>query len=116
MISAYTKVGDLSSARDLFDRMPEKNVVSWNSMIAGYAQNGQSAVAIELFKDIIIFKDPKPDEVTTASIISAYGHLGALELGSCVLNLLRGNQIKLNISGYNAVIFMYSKMWEHERC
>ncbi|KVI01749.1 pentatricopeptide repeat-containing protein At1g14470 [Cynara cardunculus var. scolymus] len=109
MISAYTRVGDLSSARELFDRMPRKNVVSWNSMIAGYAQNGQSTMAIEAFKEMIRSKDMKPDEVTMISVISACGHLGVLELGNWALNFVNENQISLSISGYNSVIFMYSK-------
>ncbi|PWA85212.1 hypothetical protein CTI12_AA152220 [Artemisia annua] len=109
MISAYTRVGDLKSARELFDRMPRKNVVSWNSMIAGYAQNGESAMAIEVFKEMINSKDTKPDEVTMVSVISACGHLGALELGNWALNYARKNQIPTSISGYNAMIFMYSK-------
>ncbi|KAK7855905.1 pentatricopeptide repeat-containing protein [Quercus suber] len=109
MISAYTRVGDLTSARELFDKMPEKNVVSWNSLIAGYAQNGQSAMAIELFKDMTATKDLKPDEVTMVSVFSACGHLGALKLGNWVVNILNENHIKLSISGYNSLIFMYSR-------
>ncbi|KAK2993645.1 hypothetical protein RJ640_019285 [Escallonia rubra] len=109
MISAYTRVGDLTTARNLFDRMPEKDVVSWNSMIAGYAQNGQSVLAIELFKEMAISKDSKPDEVTMVSALSACGHLGALESGKWVVNFLTRNQITLSISGYNSLIFMYSK-------
>ncbi|PON80897.1 Tetratricopeptide-like helical domain containing protein [Trema orientale] len=85
MISAYTRVGELNMARELFDKMPGKNLVSWNSMIAGYAQNEKPAMAIELFKDMIATeKSLKPNEVTM-------------------------NHIKLSISGYNALIFMYSK-------
>ncbi|XP_059652108.1 pentatricopeptide repeat-containing protein At1g14470 [Cornus florida] len=109
MISAYARVGDLTSARELFDKMPERNAVSWNSMIAGYAQNGQSAMAIELFKEMIATKGSKPDEVTMVSVISACGHLGALELGNWVVNFVTENQIKLSVAGYNSLIFMYSK-------
>ncbi|KAM7474467.1 hypothetical protein LguiB_021710 [Lonicera macranthoides] len=109
MISAHTRVGDLTSARELFDSMPEKNVVSWNSLISGYAQNGQSAMAIDLFKEMVKSNDSKPDEVTMVSVISACGHLGALELGNWVVNFINRNQMKLSISGYNSLIFMYSK-------
>ncbi|KAK4739511.1 hypothetical protein R3W88_003208 [Solanum pinnatisectum] len=108
MISAYARVGDLASARGLFDKVPEKNVISWNSIIAGYAQNGQSKVAIDLFKDMIA-KDVLPDEVTMVSVISACGHLGALEFGNWAVNFLEEHKIKLSISGDNALIFMYSK-------
>lgn len=112
MISAYTRAGELKSSRELFDKMPERNVVSWNSMISGYAQNGQSAEAIQLFKQMIRTansNDLKPDEVTMAVVISACAHLGALELGSWVVKYMIENHIKLSISGYNSLIFMYAK-------
>ncbi|KAI3448390.1 hypothetical protein Pfo_005055 [Paulownia fortunei] len=108
MISAYMRTGDLIAARELFDQMPEKNVVSWNSMIVGYAQNGQSALAIEFFKEMINERI-MPDEVTIASVISACGHLGALELGNWVVDFITANRIKLSMSGYNSLIFMYSR-------
>lgn len=109
MISAYARVGDLTAAKDLFDKMPERDIVSWNSIISGYAQNGESAMAIELFKDMIAAESFKPDEVTMVSAISACGHLGGLELGNWVVNFLTENHIKLNLQGYNSLIFMYSK-------
>lgn len=109
MIAAYTRAGDLASARELFYQMPEKNIISWNSMIAGCQQNGQSAMAIELFKEMLANKGLRPDEITMVSVISACGHLGALELGNWVVEFLTENQMKLSISGYNSLIYMYSK-------
>nr|GMD97924.1 pentatricopeptide repeat-containing protein At1g14470 [Ipomoea batatas] len=108
MISAYARHGNLALAKELFDRMPGRNVVSWNSIIAAYAQNGQSKIAIDLFKEMIE-QGMIPDEVTMLSVISACGHLGALEFGKEMVNFLMKNKIKLNISGYNSLIFMYSK-------
>ncbi|CAH9122176.1 unnamed protein product [Cuscuta epithymum] len=108
MISAYARDGNLDSAKELFDRMPVRDIVSWNSIIAAFAQNGQSKIAIDLFKEMIE-KELVPDEVTMLSVISACGHLGALEFGKEVVNFLMKDQIKLNISGYNSLIFMYSK-------
>ncbi|KNA21879.1 hypothetical protein SOVF_039030 [Spinacia oleracea] len=109
MISAYARTGDLATARDLFDRMREKNIITWNSMIAGYAQNGQSPQAIELFKQMLIIGHLKPDDVTMVSVLSACGHIGALDLGKWVVNLLSNIEIKLSISVYNSIISMYSK-------
>ncbi|CAN4110807.1 unnamed protein product [Withania somnifera] len=86
---AYARVGDLASARELFDKMPEKN-------------------AMDLFKGMIA-KDVLPDEVAMVTVILACGHLGALEFGNWAVNFLDKHQIKLSISGYNALIFMYSK-------
>ncbi|MCL7040335.1 hypothetical protein MKW94_006111 [Papaver nudicaule] len=109
MISAYTKNADLASARELFNEMPEKDVVSWNSLISGYAQNGQSLMAIELFKEMLKTEKLKVDEVTMVSVISACGHLGALELGKWVISFCREHRIRLSISGYNSMISMYSR-------
>ncbi|XP_020240560.1 pentatricopeptide repeat-containing protein At1g14470 [Cajanus cajan] len=107
MISAHARVGDLSLARDFFNKMPERDTVSWNSMITGYAQNGESLKAIELFKEMISCKNSKPDEVTMVSVFSACGQLGRLGLGNWAVSILNENNIKLSISGYNSLIFMY---------
>lgn len=109
MISAYARVGDLSLVRDLFNKMPERDTVSWNSMIAGYAQNGESMTAIKLFKEMISSKYSKPDEVTMVSVFSACGHLGALGLGNWAVSILKEIHIQLGISGYNSLIYMYSR-------
>jgi pentatricopeptide repeat protein len=109
MISAYARVGDLSYARQLFDKMPQRDTVSWNSMIAGYTQNGESFMAIKLFQEMISSEDSKPDEVTMVSVFSACGHLGELGFGNWALSILKENNIRISISGYNALIYMYSR-------
>ncbi|PRQ19576.1 putative tetratricopeptide-like helical domain, DYW domain-containing protein [Rosa chinensis] len=106
MLDMYAKRG---SIKKLFDKMPERDVVSWNSMISGYAQNGQSALAIDLFKDMTAADNPKPNEVTMVSVISACGHLGALEIGNWAVNFLTKHHTNLSISVYNSLIFLYSK-------
>jgi pentatricopeptide repeat protein len=41
MIAGYAQNGEIERARELFDRMPKRNIVSWNAMISGYAQSGK---------------------------------------------------------------------------
>jgi pentatricopeptide repeat protein len=36
----YCKCGDINAARQLFDKMPKRNVISYNSLISGYTQMG----------------------------------------------------------------------------
>lgn len=52
LVDMYGKCGVLDEARKKFDKMPERNVVAWNSMIASYVQNGKNEEAIEVFQDM----------------------------------------------------------------
>lgn len=49
LISMYGKCGKVGIARDLFDKIPERDAVSWNSMISVYASMGMWNEAFELF-------------------------------------------------------------------
>ncbi|EFJ06002.1 hypothetical protein SELMODRAFT_136241 [Selaginella moellendorffii] len=46
VVSAYARCGAMASAREVFDAMPARNIVSWNAMIEAYAQHGRGADAI----------------------------------------------------------------------
>lgn len=50
LLILYTKCRCLEDACQLFDKMPERNVASWSTMIAGYAQNSDGENALALFQ------------------------------------------------------------------
>ncbi|KAL0360332.1 UNVERIFIED_CONTAM: Pentatricopeptide repeat-containing protein [Sesamum radiatum] len=50
LVSMYGKCGDLETARSVFDKMPIKDEVSWNSIISGYASRGKWEDSSELFE------------------------------------------------------------------
>nr|GEX80010.1 pentatricopeptide repeat-containing protein DOT4, chloroplastic [Tanacetum cinerariifolium] len=66
----YSKCGDMDAAMQVFENMDERSVVSWTSMIAGYARKGQSDEAIGLFLDMKNER-VKPDTFTVTSILHA---------------------------------------------
>lgn len=49
VITKYAKNERLEDALDMFDKMPMRDVVSWNVIVAGYVQNGRSNFAGRLF-------------------------------------------------------------------
>jgi pentatricopeptide repeat protein len=75
LVDMYAKCGKLESARQLFDNLPEKNVVAWSAMIFGYTQNNQSEEALTLFKEMVGKSNQKPNEITILAALSACAHL-----------------------------------------
>ncbi|KAL3649945.1 hypothetical protein CASFOL_006348 [Castilleja foliolosa] len=78
LIDMYAKCGRLTDARKIFDVVPNKNLVSWNAMITGYAQHGFGREALEIY-DVMLRNGYKPNGTTFIGVLSACGHVGALE-------------------------------------
>jgi pentatricopeptide repeat protein len=52
LLNMYSKCGSMNEAQSIFGNMQSKNIISWNSMIAGYGQNGKGIEALKLFKQM----------------------------------------------------------------
>ncbi|PKA47924.1 Pentatricopeptide repeat-containing protein [Apostasia shenzhenica] len=52
LLSAYSKCGAVTDARKLFDRMPDRNIVSFNTMISVYARSPRhsASASIQIFR------------------------------------------------------------------
>lgn len=70
LVAMYGKCDCLLEARRVLDEMPSRDVVSWNSMVAGYAQNSQFDNALEVCKEMEGL-DLRPDAGTMASLLPA---------------------------------------------
>ncbi|KAG6485649.1 pentatricopeptide repeat-containing protein At2g03880, mitochondrial-like [Zingiber officinale] len=80
LLDMYCKCGDLEEAHEVFCRMPEKDVISWSTMISGLAQHGRSSDALTLFESMKVF-GPKPNHITILGVLFACSHAGLLEDG-----------------------------------
>ncbi|EFJ20196.1 hypothetical protein SELMODRAFT_109214 [Selaginella moellendorffii] len=73
MIAAYARTGHLDLARTLFDRMENRDSVTWNAIVTGYARHGRLTEAKRLFDEMIV-----PGVVAYTAMIQAYAQAGHL--------------------------------------
>lgn len=109
LVSFYGGCGSVKLALNVFHAIHERDLVSWSSMIACFANNGFSNEALTLFRQMLLAKNVMPDEVTMLSVISAVSSLRALELGHWVHNFINKSGLKLTVSLGTALIDMYSR-------
>ncbi|KVH97985.1 Pentatricopeptide repeat-containing protein, partial [Cynara cardunculus var. scolymus] len=79
LVDMYAKSGSVTVARNLFEWLSEKRVVSWNAMITGYAMHGHAMEALDLFKKMA--REAQPDHITFVGVLSACNHGGLLTEG-----------------------------------
>ncbi|OAY67266.1 putative pentatricopeptide repeat-containing protein [Ananas comosus] len=80
LINFHARCGELGRAREVFDEMPRRTVVSWTALIAGYGAHGHGNAAIELFERMQV-EGIKPDGVAMVSVLSACSHAGLTDKG-----------------------------------
>ena len=80
LITTYTQCGALDKARELFDQLLIRDVVSWNALIAGYAEQGQGDEALKCF-ECMKRGNISPDAVTFVCLLSACSHSGLVDEG-----------------------------------
>ncbi|CAK9187379.1 unnamed protein product [Ilex paraguariensis] len=107
LMNMYWKCGDIDSARLMFDQMPKRNVVSWNSMISGYNQMGLHDKAKKLFSEARMAI--KLDKFTYASMLSMCSQTGDLEFGKKIHGLIAVDGLGAQVFLTNSFIDMYSK-------
>ena len=112
MITMYFRCGENGVARKVFDEITEKDLVSWNSLLSGYAKLGFAREAVEVFGRLREESGFEPDEMSLVSVLGACGELGDLELGRWVEGFVVERGMKVNSYIGSALISMYSKCGE----
>lgn len=80
LLDMYGKCGNMTDAQELFCNMQERTIVSWTTMIAGYALNGKSREALAKFQ-LLLDSGYKPNHVTFLAVLQACNHAGFLKEG-----------------------------------
>lgn len=75
IVDMYAKCGMMDAANKFFDHMTIKDVVSWNSMVTGYSQDGRCEDAIHLFEKMKM-ENIELNVVTWSAVIAGYSQRG----------------------------------------
>ncbi|KAK8537248.1 hypothetical protein V6N13_042184 [Hibiscus sabdariffa] len=108
LMDVYAKCGRIEDSMELFEKSPNRNDVSWNTLIVGYVNCGDAEKALELFMEMLE-NQVQATEVTYSSVLCASASLTALELGTQIHSLTVKTNYAENTIVHNALIDMYSK-------
>ncbi|KAL2347126.1 hypothetical protein Fmac_001126 [Flemingia macrophylla] len=110
LVSFYLKVGRMKEAESLFWEMDERDLVSWNAVIAGYTCNGEWLKALHLFGNLISLDTLLPDSVTIISILPACAQLKNLQVGKQIHAYIFRHPFLFNDTAVgNALVSFYAK-------
>ncbi|CAH9097839.1 unnamed protein product [Cuscuta epithymum] len=109
LIDMYARMNDLGRARKVFDGLPSKDVVSWNTLISAYSANGYWEEALEVFHQARLF-GVEPDSFTLSNVLPACGGLLKVTQGQIVHGLVEKVGTKKDITVNNGLLSMYFKL------
>ncbi|OWM80285.1 pentatricopeptide repeat-containing protein At4g14850 [Punica granatum] len=90
LVNMYGKCGHVHEAKKVFAKMPERNLVTWNSMISGYAHLGLAEQAVLLFEEMVSSRvGIVPNCVTFVCLLSACSRAGEVKLGMEIFEAMR---------------------------
>ncbi|KAG0609808.1 hypothetical protein M758_7G015600 [Ceratodon purpureus] len=108
LVNMFSKCGSVEDALQVFEKLPQRNVVSWTSMIAAYAQSGKFEKALEYFEKMLK-EGIRPDNRAYTIVLNVCATLGDLERGLQVRDHMVKSGISIDLFVENTLIHMYCK-------
>ncbi|KAF9592638.1 hypothetical protein IFM89_016295 [Coptis chinensis] len=104
----YGKIGHVDIARNVFDKMSDKSVVSWTAMISGYCQNGYFKDGLGVYAEMNRL-GVKGNQFTYGSVLKACTNLMCLKRGMQVQGCIVKGRFLENLFVQSALVDFHSK-------
>ncbi|KAI5085013.1 hypothetical protein GOP47_0001182, partial [Adiantum capillus-veneris] len=108
LVNMYARCGALEKAHKVFDELPVRNVVSWNALITGYAQEGlgeETFICLEQMK----LEGFSPNSITFTCLINACGSVGNIQRGQELhADIVKFGLLKEGMALGTALLDMYA--------
>ncbi|KAF8378441.1 hypothetical protein HHK36_029780 [Tetracentron sinense] len=108
LVTMYSKCRTVDSARRVFEMMPQKDQVSWSSLVSGYAQNGCNELALLQFHEMLM-TGVEIDCFTVSSILGVAAILTGSGLGDQLHARITKTGLDSDLSVGSSLVTMYSK-------
>ncbi|XP_050217829.1 pentatricopeptide repeat-containing protein At5g48910-like [Mercurialis annua] len=106
LVDMFAKCGEVDKAINLFRNMKERSIISWTSVIVGFAMHGRGLEAVGLFEEMIE-SGVVPDDVAFIGLLSACSHSGLVDKGRMYFDLMTKNfSIEPKIEHYGCMVDM----------
>ena len=99
MLDMYAKSGSMVDARKVFDRVDQKDLVTWNTMLTAYAQYGLGKEAVAHFEEMRKF-GIQLNQITFLSILTACSHGGLVKEGKHYFDMMKDYSVEPEIDHY----------------
>ncbi|KAL2898677.1 hypothetical protein RDABS01_040459 [Bienertia sinuspersici] len=108
LIDMYARCGSMDDAKQVFDKIKERDVVTWTTLIKGYMLHGNARLALDLCWPMHV-EGVVPNSVTVAMLLQASGSLQAMKQGKSLHAWVARRNLFCDAIIETALIDMYAK-------
>ncbi|KAH7289132.1 hypothetical protein KP509_31G059600 [Ceratopteris richardii] len=109
LVDTYAKCGLLEEAEDVFERLPNKNTVSFNAMIARFIEHGHYAKALQIFEQISRNDLPADPVTFICGLKACVGDANIIKAHQIHAHILKIGIVHTNVRFASILIGVYAK-------
>lgn len=108
LLNLYGKCGSIKSARRVFDKLPLRDLVTWNAMLSVYVLNEHEKETFEFYRQMLV-ESMIPDRYTFNTLLSACYRPSSISLGHVLHNDINKFGVERQQGIGTSLIGMYNK-------
>uniref|UniRef100_A0A7N2MP48 DYW domain-containing protein n=2 Tax=Quercus lobata TaxID=97700 RepID=A0A7N2MP48_QUELO len=108
LIASYANIGDIKSARKVFDVLPQRGVGAWNAMIIAYSRIEYPVEVLNLYRQMIL-EGVRPDSSTFTVALKACTRLLDLKTGEEIWRRAMDCGFEFDVFVGSSVLNLYAK-------
>lgn len=109
LVAFYARLGLVADAERVFDGMPARDIVSWNTLVDGYMSNRMGALAMACFQEMNGALQVRHDSVGIIATLAACCLESALMQGREIHSYVIRYGLEQDVKAGTSLLDMYCK-------